>query len=88
MKILLIYLIVINFISFALMGIDKQKAKNHSYRIPERTLLIFALVGGSCGALVGMYLFHHKTRHKKFTITVPLFLLLHIAILLYMRGVL
>lgn len=82
MDFLFFYLVVINMIACALMGIDKRKAVRQSYRIPEWTLLWCAAIGGSLGALAGMYGFHHKTRHKKFTVTVPLLLLLHIAMLI------
>ena len=57
------YLIVINVLAFTLMGIDKSKAKRHLWRIPEKTLFLSALLGGGTGAIIGMYFFHHKTRH-------------------------
>ena len=66
------YLAVINFIGFALMGIDKYKAKKRAFRIPEATLFIVAVIGGSAGSLLGMYLFRHKTRHRSFVIGMPL----------------
>ena len=74
MKILVFYLIIINIFTFLLYGLDKWKAKHHRWRISESALLLAALVGGSVGALAGMYGFHHKTLHKKFTIGVPIFL--------------
>ncbi|MBE6039280.1 MAG: DUF1294 domain-containing protein [Anaerofustis stercorihominis] len=77
MKILLVYLAGINIISFLMMGIDKYKAKNEKYRISEKSLLISAFIGGSFGALTGMYVFRHKTQKKKFTITIPLFMIIH-----------
>ena len=70
-------------ITFLMYGIDKYKAKKHKYRISEATLLIFALLGGSLGALLGIKVFHHKTKHAKFIILVPIFLCIHIGILIY-----
>ena len=75
---LLFYLLLINAAAFALMLADKQKAKKHRWRIPESTLLTFALLGGSFGALAGMYLVRHKTRHLKFTVGIPVILALQI----------
>lgn len=80
MKFLLIYLAVINTVTFLLYGIDKLKAKKNAWRIKESTLLGFALIGGSLGALAGMYAFHHKTKHLKFKLGVPLILILQVAI--------
>lgn len=71
MKLLLIYLLLINAIGFVLMLIDKYKAKKKLWRIPEATLLFSAALGGSIGSLVGMYLVHHKTKHLKFTLGIP-----------------
>ena len=76
------YLAVINFIGFALMGIDKYKAKKRAFRIPEATLFIIAVIGGSLGSLIGMYTFRHKTRHRKFVIGMPLILVFQIALAL------
>lgn len=59
-------------VAFCACGIDKRRAKRHRWRIPESTLLLFATLGGAGGFWVGMRVFHHKTQHKKFTITVPL----------------
>lgn len=71
MKYLLIYLLVINAAGFLLMLIDKQKAKKNRWRIPEKTLFLTAIIGGSVGSLVGMYTFRHKTKHIKFTLGMP-----------------
>ena len=78
-----IYLLIINLVAFYLYWSDKRKAKKGKWRIPENTLLLVALIGGSVGALAGMYIFRHKTKHWKFKILVPLFLILHIVILSY-----
>ena len=74
MEYFLIYLLIMNASSFNLMRVDKHRAKNHLWRVPELTLMLNALVGGSVGILVGMYVFRHKTRHLKFTLGVPLIL--------------
>ncbi len=65
------YLILINAIGFTLMLADKARARKNLWRIPERTLLLAAALGGSVGSLAGMYLVRHKTRHLKFTLGVP-----------------
>lgn len=59
------------------MLIDKHKAKNNLWRIPERVLLLVAFLGGSLGSLLGMYAVRHKTKHLKFKLLIPLFLLIH-----------
>lgn len=79
MEFLLLYLLLINAASFLLMLVDKFKAKRNLWRIPEATLLMSALLGGSVGALAGMYLVRHKTKHPKFTIGVPAILALQLA---------
>ena len=84
MKILLIYLLTINAVSMLFMLADKCKAKKKSWRIPEATLMGLAAIGGSLGAWMGMMLFRHKTRHPKFYLGIPLFLILHIALLLWL----
>lgn len=73
-----IYLLLINALALVLMLVDKIKAKNNLWRIPERTLMLSAALGGSVGALIGMYLFRHKTRHPKFTIGIPAILVAQI----------
>ncbi len=87
MKYVVIYLIIINLITCILYGVDKLKAMAGGRRTPEKVLLGWTFVGGSLGALIGMQLFRHKTRHLKFQICVPLFLVLHIAsaVFLYMK---
>ena len=74
------YLIIINIAAWIMYGLDKWKAKSGAWRIPERTLLLTALAGGSVGALAGMLLFHHKTRKPKFMIGVPVILVIQIAV--------
>lgn len=74
------YLLIINAIAFFLMLADKQKARKKKWRIPEATLIGVAVIGGSVGALAGMYPFRHKTKHPKFTIGVPVILALQIVL--------
>ena len=76
--IILIYLILINIITCMVFGVDKHKAKKEKWRVPEATLLLLSVIGGSIGALIGMRLFHHKTRKAKFRIGVPIILILQI----------
>lgn len=78
LTLLLAYIIVVNVLGFSLMGIDKYKAKKRAFRIPEATLFVVALIGGSIGSIAGMYLFHHKTRHWTFVYGMPAILLLQI----------
>lgn len=81
-KVLPIYLIVINLVAFFLMYVDKKKARNRQYRIPESVLLWSAFLGGAIGAYMGMKMFRHKTKHAKFTFGVPV-AIVTTAILLY-----
>ena len=85
MKYLLFYLIIVNAVSFVLMLVDKQKARKKKWRISEATLMGSAAIGGSIGALLGMYTFRHKTKHPKFPVGVPLILAAQIlfALVLY-----
>lgn len=78
---LLEYLIATNLIGFALMGIDKYKAKKRAFRIPEATLFIVAIIGGSIGSIIGMYAFRHKTRHWYFVYGMPAILILQILLI-------
>ena len=78
---LLSYFAAVNLIGFALMGIDKYKAKKRAFRIPEATLFIIAVIGGSIGSLLGMYTFRHKTRHRSFVYGMPFILLVQIALI-------
>lgn len=77
-RLILLYLLLINAAAFLLMLADKQKARKNLWRIPESTLMLSAVLGGSVGSLLGMYAFRHKTRHLKFTVGIPLILALQI----------
>ena len=83
MKYILAYLLIVNAAAFMLMLIDKIKAKKNRWRIKESTLMLSAALGGSIGALAGMYTFRHKTLHRKFTIGIPAILVLQIAAVVY-----
>ena len=80
---LLYFLAAINVITFMVYGIDKLKAQKGKWRIPEATLLLLAIVGGSIGAWTGMKVWHHKTMHKKFKYGVPMILIVQIGLCLY-----
>ena len=80
----LLYLIIVNAAAFLLMLADKQKAKRGLWRIPESTLMGVAIIGGSVGALAGMYTFRHKTRHLKFVLGVPLIFAIQILLTIFL----
>ena len=80
-QVLTAYLVLVNATALALMLVDKQKARRGVWRIPEATLLGIAVLGGSIGAIAGMYLFRHKTRHLKFSLGLPLILAVQIGLL-------
>lgn len=82
-QIFAVYLIIINGTAFAAMGADKRRARKGKWRIPERTLFLLAFLGGSVGALAGMYGFRHKTKHRKFTVGIPIIFLLWLAAVSY-----
>ena len=69
--ILICYLVLINLFGFLLMGMDKSKARRGKWRIPERTLCLTAILGGSIGSILGMQIFRHKTRHTSFVVGMP-----------------
>ena len=83
MEYLAYYLLIINALALLLMYVDKRKAQKNLWRIPERTLLGAALIGGSLGAFAGMQIFRHKTQHLKFVIGVPVMLTGHILLLIW-----
>lgn len=75
---ILAYLELVNLAALALMGVDKHRAKKKKWRIPEDVLILSAVLGGSIGAMAGMYLFRHKTRKKKFTVGIPVILAMQV----------
>lgn len=85
---IMLYLIIINVIGFMAMWIDKKKAQNGSWRIPEKTLFTITLLGGGIGTILGMYAFRHKTKKLKFTIGFPVILISEIILLLmFLLGI-
>lgn len=85
MQLIFIYLLTVNALGFLLMLADKHKARKNLWRIPEATLITVAVIGGSIGCLAGMYTFRHKTRHLKFTLGIPLILVLQLIALFLVR---
>lgn len=82
------YLIIINVIGFFIMSLDKKKAIKKAYRIPEKNLFFICILGGSLGMLIGMYKFHHKTKHNKFVYGVPSLLIFNIIMIYSMMKML
>lgn len=82
LKIGIVYLLLVNLVGFVLMGVDKHKAKKKQWRIPEKTLFLSAILGGSIGALYGMHLFRHKTKHKSFKFGIPAILVMQMVLLI------
>ncbi len=86
MKYLLIYLCIINLIGFLAMFLDKQKAKRGKWRIPEKTLFLLAIIGGSLGTTLGMNIFRHKTKHWYFKFGMPFILIVQIVLVIYFAA--
>lgn len=86
MKYILIYLGIINLIGFFAMFLDKQKAKRNKWRIPEKTLFLLAIIGGSLGTTFGMHVFRHKTKHWYFKFGMPMILIIQIILILYFAA--
>lgn len=85
-KIILIYLLLINIGGFLSMYIDKRRAVKKKWRIPEKTLFLIAIIGGSIGSILGMHLFRHKTKHWYFLYGMPCILILQIIAALLLSG--
>ena len=81
MDTLITYLVMVNAVGIAVMGLDKKKAIRNEWRIPEKTLFLVSLLGGSIGTWLGMYLFHHKTKHWYFVVGMPLILIIQIIVM-------
>lgn len=86
MKVLFLYLLTMNALGLLVMLADKRRAQKNRWRIPEATLMTIAALGGSLGSLVGMRLFRHKTRHRKFTLGIPAILLAQIALAIFLLA--
>lgn len=80
MNLFFYYMIFINILAFAAMGIDKYKAKKKKWRTPEKTLMTLAAIGGALGMIIGMNFFRHKTRHKLFLVGGPIILIMQLII--------
>ena len=80
----LVYLALVNVIAFAVYGADKRRAKKDKRRVPEKTLFLLVIIGGSVGALAGMYTFRHKTRHWYFVWGIPAILAVQIALAVWL----
>lgn len=87
LKNILIYFLVMNIITFLLMGYDKHEAKVNQWRISEKALFLFCFFGGSIGGICGMYAFRHKTQKWYFKIGFPLILIIQIGVIIYMNVV-
>lgn len=81
MMVLVIYLLIMNVLGVVVMFTDKHKARKHAYRVPEKTLFLVSLLGGSLGTWAGMYMFRHKTKHWYFVIGMPFVFVLHVILL-------
>lgn len=82
---LIYYLIFINIISFLSMFVDKKKAIKRKWRIKESTLFLLSFIGGSLGVLLGIYSFRHKTKHIKFTLGIPLILIVQVLLFFFIK---
>ena len=81
---LILYFFIVNLFAIFLMKYDKVKAINNQYRVSEKTLFLIALILGGIGIYIGMYLFRHKTKHVKFTVGIPLIIILNILTIYYL----
>ena len=88
LKNIIIYLLVINVLGFFAMGFDKWKAKRGRWRIPEDSLFMFTILGGGIGTIAGIYTFRHKTKKLKFTVGMPILLILEILLFIYLQFIL
>ena len=82
---ILYYVAAVNIVAFMLMFVDKEKAKRHKWRIPEKTLFMSAILGGSVGAILGMQIFRHKTKHWYFVWGMPMILVLQVVLVIVLR---
>lgn len=78
--VLLVLFVPVNLVAFALMGVDKQRARTHQWRVPEKTLFLAALLFGGTGGTIGMFFFHHKTKHWYFRYGLPALLVAQLAL--------
>lgn len=78
------YVAITNLVGFFMMGLDKKKAKNREWRIPEASLFFVCIIGGSIGSILGMYLFRHKTKHWYFKWGMPAILLVQLTLIIFL----
>lgn len=83
MKALQIYILLVNIVAFLIMGIDKHRAQRNKWRISESSIFAVGIIGGGLGILLGMRFFHHKTKHLKFTLGIPVEVILNIVMFGY-----
>ena len=81
--VIVIYLSILNLVGLLVMWLDKAKAQGNAWRIPEKSLFLISLIGGSIGTWAGMYIFRHKTKHWYFVLGMPLILALHMGLAYY-----
>ena len=84
-NIIISYLLIVNIIAFITVYIDKQKAIKKQWRIRESTIIFISLIGGSIGTYLGMYFFRHKTKHLKFTLGIPIIILIQLSTYLIIK---
>ncbi len=82
--IVLAYILLISIVAFAAMGIDKKKAEKHKWRVPEKVLFLFVILGGGVGGILGMQVFRHKTKHWYFAVGFPLIAVIEYAAIIYL----
>lgn len=83
---ILAYIAAVNLLTLFLMRVDKQKAIKNQFRIPERTFFLLSLLGGAIGTYIGMKAFRHKTKHGRFTIGIPILIIVNLAAFIYVFG--
>ena len=81
-----VYLVVLNLIGFIMMGADKKKAIRHKWRIPEKTLFLIAILGGSLGGIIGMRTYRHKTKHMYFVVGFPFIFIVQVGVIMYILA--
>lgn len=84
-KIIIYYLFIINIIAFIIVYIDKQKAIKKQWRIKESTIILISIIGGSIGTYLSMYSFRHKTKHLKFTLGIPIIILIQLSTYIFIK---
>lgn len=83
-KYIIIILLILNIFGFILVSLDKYKAKNRLWRVPERTYFLLSILGGSIGVYIGLFFFNHKTRHWYFMTIIPLIIIAQIVFIYYL----